>query len=394
MVSIKLKFRESQSENGCGVLYYQLLQCGRKREIATGRKILKSEWDKVRSVLLINEAPPQRRSFLRGLYAKCNDEMAYIRQLMQITGGLDMDHVIARFKEYRERKNLRIFMESESRQLIANGRYRTASVYKIAVDSFTKYLSGEDIRIADIDNIKIRGYEEWLHDNNISQNTSSCYLRALRAIYNKAADVGLTEQNYPFRGAYTGVAKTVKRAVAVDIIVNVKGLDLSDSPRLAMARDMFLLSFYLRGMPFVDLASLKNGDMQDGYISYVRHKTGQQLTVKVENAAKHIIKRYEKYSYEDNLLPLLSPYIKYDSALRNYNLRLKKISASLGLSKPLTSYVPRHSWASMAKKSGIPLQIISESLGHDNENTTRIYLSSFDQDVLDAANAKIMRKLR
>ena len=122
-----------------------------------------------------------------------------------------------------------------------------------------------------------------------------------------------------------------------------------------------------------------------------RHKTGQELSIKLEICLKTIIDRYSHNSNGTFLFPVLSESTQnYDSALRLHNIHLKKISGFMGLPKPLTSYVARHSWATLAKKKGISTQIISESMGHNSEKTTRIYLSSLDRSVIDDANAKLI----
>ena len=132
---------------------------------------------------------------------------------------------------------------------------------------------------------------------------------------------------------------------------------------------MFMLSFYARGMAFIDLAYLTKENIQGEYIIYQRHKTGQKLSIKLETCIKVIIEKYSHHSNGTFLLPILSENGQnYDSALRLHNIHLKKISGLMGLPKPLTSYVARHSWATLAKKKGISMQIISEGMGHNSEN--------------------------
>ena len=119
-------------------------------------------------------------------------------------------------------------------------------------------------------------YEAWLHGKGITKNSSSFYMRILRAVYNRAVEKELTSNRNPFKHVYTGVDKTVKRAIPLKAIKKIKNLDLSLHPALDFARDMFLFSFYTRGMSFIDMAYLKKKDLQNGILSYRRHKTGQQ----------------------------------------------------------------------------------------------------------------------
>lgn len=227
-------------------------------------------------------------------------------------------------------------------------------------------------------------------------NTTSFYMRILRAVYNRAVEKGLTEQRYPFRHVYTGVEKTIKRAVSVKVIKKLKELDLSMKPSLDFARDMFLFSFYTRGMSFVDMAYLRKIDLQNGILTYRRRKTGQQLTIKWEKCMEEIICKYSS-NKTDYLLPIIkvqdNERKQYDNALHLVNYRLKDLSKILKLQRPLTLYVARHSWASAAKAKNIPLSVICEGMGHESEKTTQIYLASLETSVVDKANKVILESL-
>lgn len=175
-------------------------------------------------------------------------------------------------------------------------------------------------------------------------------------------------------------------------------LDFSRLPHLDFARDMFILSFMLRGMSFVDMAFLKKKDLSDGYITYKRSKTGQQLTIEWTQEMQAILDKYPMNKSEF-LLPIIKNkgvkerYI-YRNVGYNINHSLKVIAKKLELSIPLTMYVARHSWASAAKASGIPLSVISEGMGHESETTTKIYLASLDTSVVDRANSIILKCLK
>jgi integrase len=218
-------------------------------------------------------------------------------------------------------------------------------------------------------------------------------MRILRAVYNKAVKAGLSDNRDLFSNVYTGVAKTEKRAVSADVVQRLKHLELSNKQGLSFSRDLFLLSFYLRGMAFVDLANLKKTNVQNGVIRYTRSKTKQDLRVKIEPCAMEILQKYS-CKHSDWLLSILHSFEycskAYDSALRLHNKRLLKLSKLLDLQESLSSYVARHSWATLAKKSKVDLAIISESLGHHSIVTTQIYLDSLDQDCIDDANSLVI----
>ena len=153
-----------------------------------------------------------------------------------------------------------------------------------------------------------------------------------------------------------------------------------------------MFSFYMRGISFIDMANLRKSNLKNGYITYARSKTRQILTVKVEECMTDIITRYESETVDGYLLPIFTAYNRNPaSQLRTYNKRLKRISTLLELEKPLSSYVTRHTWATLALRKGIPIEVISESMGHENITTTRIYLASLEQSIVDEANAAIIQ---
>lgn len=233
--------------------------------------------------------------------------------------------------------------------------------------------------------------------SGLSSNTTSFYMRILRAVYNRAVKQGITKQKYPFQYVYTGVAKTRKRAVDISIVRRLAEMDLDRNPSAALARDMFLFSFYTRGMSFVDMAYLRKSDLSHGVLEYRRRKTGQNLFIRWEKCMDEIVSSYDNPS-SFYLLPIITSSDtderqQYINMSHKINRSLKSLGKKLGLPTPLTMYVARHTWANAARKKKIPISVISEGMGHTSEMTTRIYLSSLDADIIDRANKKILRLL-
>lgn len=180
-------------------------------------------------------------------------------------------------------------------------------------------------------------------------------------------------------------------------IKKIKELDLSRQPILAYSRDMFLFSFYTRGMSFVDMAYLKKKDLRNGYLSYRRKKTGQLLTIEWTEQMQSILDKY-KTNPSSYLLPIItkedgSERRQYLNQIMKINRHLKDIAVLTKLSVPLSLYYTRHSWATIARSKDIPLAVISEGLGHDSEMTTQIYLDSIRSWEVDKANKKILQGL-
>lgn len=273
---------------------------------------------------------------------------------------------------------------------------RTSETYRCTLNSFKRYRENEDVDITEIDNGLIEGYEMYLKKKNISLNTISFYMRILRTVYNKAVENGITDDRKPFKNVYTSIGKTVKRAVDMNVIRGVKDMACPDKDE-TFARDMFMFSFYTRGMSFVDMAYLKKSDIHDGMLIYKRKKTQQELFIRWDNHMQQIVDRYPSNT-GIYLLPIISKIngkernqYRYKQYLVNENL--KKISESLNLNRKLTMYVARHSWASIALAMNVPIDVISRGMGHNSEKTTRIYLKTIDSDTIDKANALIIGSL-
>ncbi len=294
--------------------------------------------------------------------------------------------------------HLFLFMEQVITDLNRLGRLRTAETYATTLRSLKRFFHDKDVRLEDLDSDKMMAYEAYLKSCGISPNTTSFYMRNLRAVYNRAVEKNLTPQRYPFRHVYTGVDKTVKRAVTAKVIRQIKQMDLREHPSLDFARDMFLFSFYTRGMSFIDMAYLRKTDLSRGVLTYHRRKTGQQLTIKWERCMHQLVAKYDTGG-SPYLLPIIRPQSRIDErtqylyASHKVNQCLKVIGARLKLPQPLTMYVSRHSWASIARSLNVPISVISEGMGHDSEATTRIYLASLSTSVIDKANLKILKLL-
>ncbi len=291
------------------------------------------------------------------------------------------------------------YMEKLAAELDSCGKFGTACNYRRTIDSLSAFL-GRDIPLKQLTERVVSEYGEWLRRRNLVRNTISFYMRVLRSVYNKAVDRRIVKQTFPFRNVYTGVDRTRKRAVDEHVILSLQNLDLEPSSSVAMARDLFVFSYCMRGMAFVDIAFLRKSDIRGGAVTYFRRKTGQNLVVRIEPCIERIIRRYENaVSDSPYVFPLLcsseleTAFREYRIALGMYNRRLKKLAQLAGIDTPLTSYVARHTWATAARNRNIPLSVISAGMGHSSEKTTQIYLASLENSVVDRANQRILEAL-
>lgn len=394
MTSIKVKFRPSSVEGMEGRLFFQIIHNRVVRQLSTDYRIYANEWDTEAECLIMNA---NRSNILSGIkqyltwdYVRLKN---VVRQLETNNIRFTADDVITVFHRITKETSLISFMHSIIDQLKQMGKIRTSETYTATLKSFMAFRENQDVPLDGFTSDLMLHYEAYLKNRGVCMNTISFYMRILRAVYNRAVEKELTPQNTPFRHVYTGVDKTVKRAIPIKEIKALKELDLSLKPSLDFTRDIFLLSFYTRGMSFVDMAFLKKTDLQNGILIYRRRKTGQQLTIKWEKCMAEIIAKYPK-NETDYLLPIIkkkgSERKQYDNALHLVNYHLKDLSKMLQLQRPLTMYVARHSWASAAKAKNVPLSVISEGMGHDSEATTQIYLASLETSVVDKANKMIL----
>lgn len=417
MATIKFKFRPSTKQDGLGTLYFQVIHHKQTKLISSGFHLHSSEWDASSSSVLCKASSANRQAELLFIQYKLN---AALERMQDIIRGFEAQNsafttadILAKFTVNKERTSgggFVLYCEKLIAHLSAHGRRRAAEKLRTCLNSFLRFLNDEDVSFADFTPSLMEYYEQYLRNKNLCANTRSFYMRNLRVAYNMAVEEGLCSQGNPFRRVYTGIAKTRKRALTFNDMRRIKHLDLSSSPKQAFARDVFLLSFLMRGIPLIDLAFLRKENLQHNIIQYHRRKTDQRITLMWEDCMQQIADRlWVNAGLDRDSSPFLLPLIPWsckgqvvddEEARRIFlntshriNRHLHEIGSQLRLPLALTSYVSRHSWASIAKRRNIPLSIISEGLGHDSERTTEIYLASIDSQIVDAANRRVWKGL-
>ncbi len=399
MASVKVKFRPSTIGGKEGTIYYQVIHNRVIRQIYTDYKLFASEWQSHSEAVILYRVPnkQERNNHLLSISSRIRWDKDRLNKIIHTLSQSDRfvtDDIVVRFRGGRQEQSFNDYICQQIARLKRLGKIRTSETYMAALRSFSGFMNDKEVLFDLINANLIAEYEAYLKGRGNSPNTVSFYMRILKAVYNHAVEDGLTEQRYPFKSVYTGVEKTMKRALSLNDIRRIKGLDLSLKPNLDYACDMFLFCFYTRGMSFIDMAYLRKKDLLNGTLSYRRRKTGQQLFIKWERCMQEIVDKYP-INETEYLLPIITKHDEdyrkqYTNELHRVNHLLKKIGKLLDLPIPLTMYVGRHSWASIAKSRNVPVSVISEGMGHDSENTTQIYLASLDTSVVDKANKKIL----
>lgn len=271
-----------------------------------------------------------------------------------------------------------------------NYQYRTADINQCTMKSFMKFRKQKDILLCELDELVVGAYESYLKHQGLTLNTISFYMRRLRAIYNSAVKELEIPDRKPFAGAFTRTTKTSKRAISQKAIRQLAQLKL-ETYNQQFARDLFLFSYYTRGMSFVDIACLEKSNIRNGYLIYKRRKTGQELRIAWRQSMQDIVDRYPSLDGK-HLLGILDNHAEKSlRQQRHYrqcliNKTLKKLSKLIDIDITLTMYVARHSWATNAKEKNVPVSVISDSMGHNSEKTTQIYLKSINADQIDQTN--------
>jgi integrase len=383
MASVKLKFRASTMKGKAGVLYYQIIHKRVTRQIPTEYRILADQWDEINKTVLNFELRHKTQSDIELLNQ-------VIQQFEASAEAYTADDVVAKYTAAKQNYTLFNYMPKMAIWRKQLGNTKTAEGYQCALNSFKRFRQNEDLTLDEINSTLMEEYQAWLKSNNLVPNTISFYMRKLRATYNQAVEEELIFDKKPFKRVFTGTEKTKKRALQLQDLTSVKNVDLSNNSSREFARDMFMLSFYLRGMAFVDLAFLKKSDLKGGVVTYRRHKTNQQIQVQWTDEMQRILDKYQSKEGK-YLLPIIpagctderKAYVNKGHVV---NYHLKKLGKLLNISLKFTFYTSRHSWSTVARDKGVAISVISESLGHESERTTRIYLASLDSSLIDNAN--------
>jgi integrase len=410
-MSISVKYRPSTVAGKTGSLYLLLIKNRKTKTVTTPYRVYPEEWNTRLSTACLGSSLSKRELELRETVASLEKDLSDLKDRIrrkETGGGCSLEEAVELYRNQHSVHTFSGFVE-ELRAELPPSQARLGEAYLSASNNLKAFNGGKDLPLNAINTRLMKDYEAYMTAKGNQLNTVSFYIRNTRAVCNKAVRRGLMERKMedPFTGVFKGIAKTNKRAVSQEVIDQLKNLNLLDlnegtklnegtgqkNMSLRFARDMFLLSFLLRGISFIDLAFLKKENIRGNVIVYIRRKTGQRLEIAVTPDIRRIIARYARYCRDSEfLLPVLpsgATRKDYLTALRRQNRNLKILSGMIESEKLLTTYVSRHSWATIAREKGIPLPVISLGMGHCSERTTQIYLDSFDYSILHKANSKI-----
>ena len=276
-------------------------------------------------------------------------------------------------------------------RLRAAARFSSAKSYQDALNSLIRFFGRDEIAYDDITRANLRRYQDDLLRRGRSWNTVSTYMRRVRCVYNQAVDGG--EATYVpnlFKEIFTGIESRRKKAVTQEEIRRLITAPVG-SPGLRQAQLAVTLMFQYGGMAFVDLSHLRAGNFREGVLDYRRQKTGTPMRILIPEATRNPLQELSSHTRPDSpyLFPFLSgtqrgeaAYREYKSSLARFNQRLRALARAAGITATVSSYTIRHSFASILKELDVPIEMISELLGHKSITTTQIYLKSFSLEKL------------
>ena len=303
-----------------------------------------------------------------------------------------------------ELKTVCQFYQELIEQCKSNDKCGNRLIYKGSYNSLKVFTKNQlDIPFSAIDVSWLNKYEKWLRSKGNKETTMSLMFRTLRSAYNKAIKAKCARKSdYPFDEYKINKfdTKTQKRAIAkTEVLKFTKEVDnIGKRQYVQLSKDIFIFSYLCGGINFTDIANLTKANITNGRIHYIRQKTGKLIKLGISEEAIQIIKKYESES-KGYLFPILNANIhktplqkqnRIHKMLGKINKNLKLIAAQLNVDANMTTYVARHSFASVLKKSGVSIALISEALGHSDLSTTQVYLDSFDNEQIDAAMQNLL----
>lgn len=395
-VSVKVRRRTSVVKGKRTALFLQVIYDRIMKRAVLEMEVSEDEWQEDTESIIIPPKTDNRRiaELMLARETLCRNLQDMNTVISQLIGKKECssEKIVEDFSHYNRDVMWLEYVLAVIEKKKACRSDATVRNYQSTYKTFHKFCGGKDIPIKEVDENLILAFESYLIEKGASQNTAALHCRNLKHIWNFALKENVVAPcPDPFRNVCTHIGKTEKRAIKEKYIHKLEDLNEENAPGLDLARDLFLICYYFCGMAFIDLAHLTPANIRGRYLVYRRKKTGQEIKIKLLPLMLKIIQKYRQPG-QYYLFPILTnpdaSWKEYDSALRLQNKRLKVIGAQIGVH--LSTYVARHSWASIAKEKGVSEDVISECMGHTSLHTTRIYIAQLSNTRQDDANKTVV----
>lgn len=403
MVSI-LCYKSKTLANGEHPLVIRICKDGKKKYQSIGVSVKAEHWDFEKNQPKRN--CPNKELIQNIIEQKSTEYRKQILEFQSVDKVFSASKLLESVNKPPKKKTVEELFLEIINGLIKENRIGNANSIRFALNSLKSFNGTMNILFSEIDVNWLKKYEAWMRSKGNSENTLGVRFRALRVVFNKAIEEQIVKKGYyPFDEFKVSRLKetTKKRAITkVDIQklihFDVKTITTYHSSLLQLSKDIFLFSYLGCGINFIDIVHLEKSNIEDNRVFYERHKTGKKINFWLHPLAIEILNKYDNPASK-YLFPILNENIHKTELQKHYrvrksskkiNLCLRHIGDAIGLKAPLTTYVARHSYATVLKRSGVSTSIISESLGHSSERITQIYLNSFDNEQVDEAMKNLL----
>ena len=402
--NIKVVLGNKPLSNSNYLIYLRITKNRRKKEISLG---IQTQFENFKNEQLTKNSPNYKVE--NELLFKFKQKALEILRSFQLDDKdfslEDFEHKFRGIGEYNE--NFIDFFNEIIQEMEISNRIGNAKAYKEAKNTLLNYLksikkSKENLRFKDITPAFLEKFEVYMRSRSNRDSGIAFRMRQIRAVFNKAISRKMISQDlYPFKFYKISRLKLApnKRALTIDEFKKIRDLDLATYPNLIEAYNYFMFSFYTRGMNFVDMMLLKKENIQNGRIAYTRSKTKGKFNIEIVDKVQNILDYYEAKNLDspfifpillqENMTPQQIAY-REQKVLSRYNKKLKELASLAGINKNITSYVARHSFATILKQIGTSTDVISELMGHSDVQITMTYLKEFNNEELDYANRKLL----
>lgn len=390
-------YKSKRLKDGTFPLMLRITKAGKRKYVALGVSVEERHWDFEKNKPKRN--CPDKELIEKLIVAKEAEYKETALELMANRREFTASSLAGKVERKVNAKTVKEMYEKIMNDLSAGGSLGNYTIYRYSYNSLMKFTHNSlDIPFMDIDEEWLKRYEKWLR-RTCKDTTISIHFRTLRSVFNKALEADLIrEESYPFKKFRLSRfdVTTRKRAIGKEDILRIMSIDLAGAEfYLQLAKDIFLFSYFGAGINFSDISLLRYSDIVDERVHYIRKKTGKPISFPLLEDARAIIEKYskERHSSADYIFPILDRKVhKTEMQKRNrihkvighVNKQLKVLGEMAGI-EHLTTYVARHSYATVLKRAGVSVELISETLGHSDLSTTQIYLDSFENSQIDKA---------
>lgn len=398
--TIKIVLDSKPMSNGYHTIYLRIIKDRKKKNLSLGLKCLKEHFEN-EQLTKKHKGYKVENELLTNFKSRAN-QILRDYQLNNLNYTLEDFEIKFRGKGNTEKDmNVIDFFNEIIDEMTRAGNISNAKAYQSTRDSIIKF-KGKKIKFKDISTTFLEKYEVFLRENSNQNGGISFKMRGFKALFNKARNRQIIPKTpYPFEDYKISKLKSniSKRALTIEEFKKIRDADLSNHQYLIDAYNYFMFSIYTRGMNFKDMMILKWSNIQNNRILYTRSKTKGKFNIEIIESTAKILSYYKNQNrptqfvfpilLNENLTPEQIHYRK-QKVLKTYNSRLKEIAQLVGIDAKLTSYVARHSFATILKMKGTSIEKISEMMGHADVSVTMNYLKEFSNDDLDIENRKFL----